>query len=181
MAVLSTHTGPRKAALDFGCGVGRLTIPFAAYFDRLVGVDISPTMLEKLGANCKAAGVENVTPCLTSDPWEDEGPFDLINSYLVFQHLPDDRQLADYLLRIGSSLTDRGVCVLQFDSRPITLPYRIRKALPDAVLAPRWRTGLRRIRRPPDLVHALLKGAGLQIVNEHGAGTELHMLHAHRA
>ena len=26
-----------KAALDFGCGVGRLTLPLAAYFDRVVG------------------------------------------------------------------------------------------------------------------------------------------------
>ena len=33
-------------ALDFGCGVGRLTQPLADYFKRVVGVDISPTMLD---------------------------------------------------------------------------------------------------------------------------------------
>lgn len=30
---------------DFGCGVGRLTLPFADCFDNVVGVDISPAML----------------------------------------------------------------------------------------------------------------------------------------
>jgi 2-polyprenyl-3-methyl-5-hydroxy-6-metoxy-1,4-benzoquinol methylase len=34
----------RKAALDFGCGVGRLSQPLARYFDRVVGVDVSPEM-----------------------------------------------------------------------------------------------------------------------------------------
>ena len=34
-----------KAALDFGCGVGRLSQPLARYFDRVVGVDISPEMI----------------------------------------------------------------------------------------------------------------------------------------
>jgi len=36
----------RASALDFGCGVGRLTQALARYFDRVVGVDISPRMLE---------------------------------------------------------------------------------------------------------------------------------------
>ena len=35
----------RKAALDFGCGVGRLSQPLARYFDLVVGVDISPEMI----------------------------------------------------------------------------------------------------------------------------------------
>ncbi|MGH7750003.1 MAG: methyltransferase domain-containing protein, partial [Candidatus Dormibacteria bacterium] len=32
-------------ALDFGCGVGRLTQALAARFDRVDGVDIAPTMV----------------------------------------------------------------------------------------------------------------------------------------
>jgi len=34
-----------SAALDFGCGVGRLTRALAAYFPECWGVDISPTMI----------------------------------------------------------------------------------------------------------------------------------------
>lgn len=32
-------------ALDFGCGVGRLSQPLAKHFARVVGIDISPTMI----------------------------------------------------------------------------------------------------------------------------------------
>jgi 2-polyprenyl-3-methyl-5-hydroxy-6-metoxy-1,4-benzoquinol methylase len=36
----------RHAALDFGCGVGRLTQALASHFERVVGVDISVSMQE---------------------------------------------------------------------------------------------------------------------------------------
>lgn len=36
-----------KHALDFGCGIGRLTQAMAAYFEVVSGVDISASMLEK--------------------------------------------------------------------------------------------------------------------------------------
>ena len=35
----------RRRALDFGCGVGRLTQALARHFDSVVGVDIAPSML----------------------------------------------------------------------------------------------------------------------------------------
>src|SRR5439155_24603326 len=37
----------RGAALDFGCGLGRLTRALATRFDRTVGVDISPRMVDR--------------------------------------------------------------------------------------------------------------------------------------
>src|SRR5271163_1555738 len=36
---------PHGKALDFGCGVGRITKALAAHFDTVVGLDISPGML----------------------------------------------------------------------------------------------------------------------------------------
>ncbi len=33
-------------AVDFGCGVGRLTQPLAARFEQAIGIDISPTMID---------------------------------------------------------------------------------------------------------------------------------------
>src|SRR5580704_1080050 len=38
-------------ALDFGCGIGRLTQALCHHFDRVVGVDIAPSML-KLANEC---------------------------------------------------------------------------------------------------------------------------------
>lgn len=37
---------PRGRALDFGCGVGRLTRPLAEHFEEVWGVDIAPSMLD---------------------------------------------------------------------------------------------------------------------------------------
>src|SRR5215471_4196541 len=37
------HKAP---ALDFGCGVGRLTAALAHHFDECWGIDISPTMIQ---------------------------------------------------------------------------------------------------------------------------------------
>jgi SAM-dependent methyltransferase len=37
---------PKGAALDFGCGVGRLTQALADHFDEAVGVDIAPSMIK---------------------------------------------------------------------------------------------------------------------------------------
>ena len=34
-----------EAALDFGCGVGRLSRALASHFDQVTGVDISETMI----------------------------------------------------------------------------------------------------------------------------------------
>ena len=37
----------RHRALDFGCGVGRLSQALADHFDRVIGVDISESMIER--------------------------------------------------------------------------------------------------------------------------------------
>jgi len=37
---------PRRRALDFGCGVGRLTQALARYFNEVCGVDVAPSMIE---------------------------------------------------------------------------------------------------------------------------------------
>src|SRR5215204_1073046 len=43
-------------ALDFGCGVGRLTIPLAGVCSRVVGVDVAPSMLEEAQKNLRNKG-----------------------------------------------------------------------------------------------------------------------------
>src|SRR5215468_10522168 len=40
----------RRLALDFGCGVGRLTRALATRYAQVIGVDISPSMLEQARA-----------------------------------------------------------------------------------------------------------------------------------
>lgn len=92
----------RVRALDFGCGVGRLTIPLARRFGNTVGIDISTVMLAEAQANAQRAGVTNLTFGTSDDALsEAKGEFDFVNTYIVLQHIPVSRGLViiDQLLR----------------------------------------------------------------------------------
>lgn len=79
---------PRRT-LDFGCGVGRLTIPLARESGTVVAVDVSSAMLEEARANCARVGVGNVEFQLSQPGLSGiEGPFDFVHSFIVFQHIP---------------------------------------------------------------------------------------------
>ena len=96
-----------EVALDFGCGVGRLTQALAKRATRVIGVDASPTMLA-------------LAPKLPNVTYTDQlpGSADFICSLIVFQHIPVDRGYAIFrqLLRI---LRPGGVAAIHFAlSRP---------------------------------------------------------------
>ncbi|MCW2682648.1 MAG: Methyltransferase type 11 [Blastococcus sp.] len=83
-----TDPSPDGRCLDFGCGVGRLTLPLAAHFREAVGVDIAPSMIEKANSYKGSAGnvsyVLNQREDLGQFP---DGSFDFINSSIVLQHM----------------------------------------------------------------------------------------------
>ncbi|MEN8221490.1 MAG: class I SAM-dependent methyltransferase [Pseudomonadota bacterium] len=49
----------QKSLLDFGCGVGRLIIPFSRKFKKVVGVDISSGMIEEAKKNIANQNISN--------------------------------------------------------------------------------------------------------------------------
>lgn len=149
-------------AIEIGCGVGRLLIPMSSRFRRVVGVDVAPTMLAKLAGNCERFGAGNVQPALADEPWDQPGQADFIYGWLVFQHIADVQAVEKLLRRIAVAIKPGGVALLQFDTRPRTPLYRLRNALPDVLLPWTWRRGIRRIRRSPAQVAALLRAAGLR-------------------
>jgi len=79
------------ACLDFGAGVGRLTVPLAAGFRHTVGVDVSPAMVaaarRHAPASARCTFVVNHHPDLRAF---DTASFDLVHSCLVLQHIPPD-------------------------------------------------------------------------------------------
>ena len=76
-------------ALDFGCGVGRLVIPLAARCRRVVGVDISGSMLSEARRNAHSRGVTNVDLVMSDDDLSAvTGTFDFVHSVIVLQHMP---------------------------------------------------------------------------------------------
>ena len=93
------------AALDFGCGTGRLAEAMSAYADAVTGYDISPGMLE--AARQHGAGRANYTGDLP------EAMFDWINTYIVFQHIPTTRGY-ELLAALLAKLAPRGYVSLHF-------------------------------------------------------------------
>ncbi len=78
--------------LDFGCGVGRLLIPFASVAVEVVGMDVAPSMLEEARRNCSDRGIGNVRLVLSDDALSAaDGQFDLVHSFIVLQHIEVER------------------------------------------------------------------------------------------
>lgn len=74
--------------LDFGCGVGRLSIPMKAYSERLTCVDISPSMLEECRKNFDEQSSSDKCRFLSTSAFLHETEsYDFINCYIVLQHL----------------------------------------------------------------------------------------------
>ena len=101
-------------ALDFGCGVGRLVIPLAQIADSVTGVDVSDAMLREAQSNCNAQGIKNAR-LVKSDAHLTslEGKYNLIHSYIVFQHIPANRG-AIIFSQLLSYLSEGGVGVVHF-------------------------------------------------------------------
>jgi SAM-dependent methyltransferase len=86
-----TYFGPDfepRSLLDFGCGVGRVLVPFGRALPHVVGVDVSPSMLEHARRNCDARGAPHVELVLSDDRLSRvQGQFDLVHSAIVLQHI----------------------------------------------------------------------------------------------
>lgn len=101
-------------ALDFGCGVGRLTIPLASVCQSVVGVDVSDSMLAEARKNAEQQGKLNATFVKGDDALSNvTGTFDFLNSLIVFQHIPVARGEAIFRTMIAR-LAQSGVGAVQF-------------------------------------------------------------------
>lgn len=99
----------RGEALDFGCGVGRLTQALARRFATCVGVDISDTMIGKAEELNEYTHCRYVVNAGSRLPFPDEC-FSLIYSNIVLQHAP--RGIATgYLREFVRTLAPNGVLV----------------------------------------------------------------------
>ena len=130
----------RDRALDFGCGVGRVTRAIAAYFAKCDGVDISDTMIAKAkelntaASSCTFRLLErrdlNIFP---------DNHFDLIYSNIVLQHLPSRSLIEHKIAEFVRMLRPGGLATFQLLSF-IPLRYRL---------------------QPTRRIYSLLRGIGL--------------------
>jgi SAM-dependent methyltransferase len=107
---------PRRRALDFGCGVGRLTHALAERFERSDGVDISPSMLRVARERCRqperCTFHRNLAPNLEIFP---DAAFSFIYSTIVLQHI-DASISTRYIREFVRVLASDGLLVFQLPS-----------------------------------------------------------------
>lgn len=81
-----------KSALDFGCGVGRMTNALAAYYPKVVGVDISDEMIRRAEMLKQSENVGFIQVVDSPLPFPDRD-MDLVYSTIVVQHIPSPHNL----------------------------------------------------------------------------------------
>src|SRR5258708_6004617 len=87
-----------RRALDIGCGPGRLMIPMSRHFGEIHGVDISDEMVKLAGH--KLAGIPSAHAHVNSGSdlsLFGDGYFDFVYSWIVFQHIPSQNIVRNYL------------------------------------------------------------------------------------
>ncbi len=113
-----------RLALDFGCGLGRLTRALAARFDRCVGVDVSDAMIAAaLQLNAGESGCEFVVNTQPDLAEFETGAFDLVYSSIVLQHLPAEQDVERLIGEFVRLISPTGIAIFQLPSA-ISIRYR---------------------------------------------------------
>ena len=103
-------------ALDFGCGVGRVSHALGIRFRHVDGLDVSSTMIETARRiHAHRSGLSFHLGTSGSLPFESQ-TFDLVYSRLVLQHMPSEIAIP-YVSEFVRILAPTGVAVFQAPSQ----------------------------------------------------------------
>jgi len=141
LAAVERATGsvPTGRALDFGCGLGRLTEALGDRFDEVDGVDIAPSMIEGARSHSRHAGRVRYHVNERDDlALFEDATFDLVLSIIVLQHM-ENRFAEQYLREFVRVLRPGGVAVFTVPSHPALTPRGIVFALVPNGLLNRYR------------------------------------------
>jgi SAM-dependent methyltransferase len=109
----------REAALEIGCGPGRLMRPLSRDFREIHGVDVSDEMIRL--ASERLSHTPNAFPqlCSGSDlSMYQTAKFDFVYSYAVFQHIPSRDVVFSYLREAFRVLKPGGILRCQLNGLP---------------------------------------------------------------
>ena len=124
MSITDMQTGAKRSVVEVGCGLGRMSAALANHFGRVVGVDISPRLIEEARRRNGDSRVsfevvdgvhlrsESLTEC------------DTIFSYEVFYFI-NPSALATYFRDAFGLLRSGGEFVFQLNLEPVRLTTRL--------------------------------------------------------
>ena len=123
---------PSASALDFGCGVGRLTQALARRHARVVGADISQVMIDLARRlNRYPDRAEYICTAQTGLETLPPASFEFIYTNIVLQHVAPDLSVR-YLGEFFRLLEPRGLLVFQLPSHRDSPVDAEIKAMPDS-------------------------------------------------
>ena len=153
--------------LDFGCGLGRVAIPLARRSQSVVAADVAASMLrEARKAVDEQGGLGNVDLVQCDDSLTGiKGPFDLVHSLMVFQHVPSRRGLKtiERLLDLVGPAGSIVIHVLFYNPHEKPFPERALRSLVRYLRRPFRRTPVVEMHAyPMNHVFRLLHDAGFK-------------------
>lgn len=106
---------PRGTALDFGCGVGRLSRGLARHFESVIGIDLSARMVELARELTPEPNVRYLVNRAEHLSLLADGSVDFLYTGRVLQHVPPELTLV-YLREFLRVLAPGGLAVFQIPS-----------------------------------------------------------------
>lgn len=167
-------------AVEIGSGLGRIVRALSRRgFAEVVGVDISPTMVERARRLVTEPGVRFELGDGTGLAAVEDASADLVLTFTVFQHMPDPDLIAGYVREAARVLRPGGVLVAQWNGMDGAGRWALRRA---------WLSRIGRLRPSADRfgrevpeflgsrvpvprMRALLADAGLEVAGMRGEGT----------
>lgn len=109
---------PRGVALDFGCGVGRISQALCSHFDSVIGVDIAPSMLAK----ARELNRFSVRCEYLQNPYPDlrvfrDSSFSFVHSTWTLMHIPPEL-IISYIREFIRVVHPDGMIAFQLPGEP---------------------------------------------------------------